>query len=285
MKDYIKKIYYMILRILPKKIAIKIRYRIATHKKLDLKNPKDFNEKIFYLLAYKYGEKEKLCADKYRMREYVKEKGLEKYMPKLYGTWSNANEIDFESLPKEYVLKPNNGCGGVFINTPKHPIDRKMAIKILNKAMKIDYGKMTLEYQYRGIKPLIICEEYLDDGENLNPSDYKFYCSKGKAKCILVCTEREKSLKLDYYDLNWNKLKPQTLEKYRTDKVIEKPENLDIMIKIANKLSERFCFVRVDLYNIRGKIYIGEMTFTPSGGILSTNTQESLDYLGSLIEI
>lgn len=280
-----RRIYHRVLGILPKKCALKLRYRTATHKKLDLKNPKDFNEKIFYLLAYKYGDKEKMCADKFRMRDYVAKKGLENYLPKLYSVYSDARDIDFNKLPESYVLKPNNGCGGVFINTPFHTIDRKVAIKTLNKAMKTDYGKLTLEYQYRGIKPLIICEEYLNDGKCLTPNDYKFYCTEGEAKCILVCTERDKSLKLDYYDINWNKLKPQTLEKYRSEKIIPKPKNLNKMIEIANKLSEGFPFVRIDLYDINGKIYIGEMTFTPSGAILSTNTQESLDYLGSLIKI
>ncbi len=284
MKEQIKKIYYRILWILPKKIAIKIKYRVATHKRLDMKNPRDFNQKVLYLLANKYGSLESKCADKYRVREYIKEKNLDSYLPKLYNVYEKAEDINFEQLPQEYVLKTNHGCGCTIIHEKDSKLDKEKVIKELNESLKVNWAKKNLEYQYENIKPLIICEEYLKEEGLKNPTDYKFYCFYGKVECILLCSEREKGLKLDYYDLNWEKLN-YAKEEYRSNKEHKKPENLDKMIDIASKLSEDFPWVRVDLYNLKGKIYIGELTFTPAAGVIKYNTQESLNYLGKLIKV
>lgn len=280
----LRKIYYEILWILPKKLAIKIKYYVATKKKINFKDPKDFNQKILYLLVNEYGDLETQCADKYKMREYIKEKGLDLYLPKLYGVYNNANEIIFEDLPEECVLKTNHGCGCTFIKRKGQEIDEKFVKKELNKSLKNNFAKNTLEYQYMDIKPRIICEEYIKEGGKINPLDYKFYCFKGRVECVLLCSEREQQLRLDYYDTNWEKLdyaKPE----YKSDKIYEKPRNFEKMIEIASKLSEDFPWVRVDLYNVEGRIYIGELTFTPAAGIIKYNTQESLNYLGKLIEI
>ncbi len=284
MKKIIRNVYYKILWILPKKVALKIKYKFSTGKKLDMKNPKDFNQKILYLLANTYDDLVTKCADKYRVREFIKEKGLSQYLPKLYGVYENANEIPFGKLPNEYVLKTNHGCGCTIIKQNTKDINEYETIKKLNKSLKTNYAKSTLEYQYSKIKPLIICEEYLREYGKKNPTDYKFYCFNGHVECVLICTERDKKLKLAYYDLNWNKLNYTTKE-YINAGIIEKPKNLKQMIKIASKISQGFPWVRVDLYNINGKIYIGELTFTPAAGIIKYNTQESLDYLGTLIKI
>lgn len=280
----LKNIYYNILWRLPKKIATKIRYFVATEKVLNFKNPKDFNQKILYLLVNKYGDLETKCADKYEMREYVKEKGFDLYLPKLYGVYDDANKIIFENLPQEYVLKTNHGCGCTFIKRKDDKLDENFVKKELKKSLKQNFAKNNLEYQYKNIKPRIICEEYIKEEGKINPLDYKFYCFRGKVECILLCSEREQKLRLDYYDINWKKLDYAKAE-YRSNKIHEKPKNFEKMIEIASKLSEDFPWVRVDLYNANGRIYIGELTFTPAAGIIKYNTQESLDYLGKLIEI
>ena len=143
---------------------------------------------------------------------------------------------------------------------------------------------MNFEYHYKYIKPCIICEEYLKDKNYYMPIDYKIYCFNGKADCILVCTEREKNLRLDYYDLNWNYLNYSKKE-YRNNTKLEKPKNLQEMIKIAEKLAGDNIFVRVDLYNINGKIYFGELTFTPCAGTVYYNTQEALNYFGEKLKV
>ena len=217
MKEKIRKIYYKILWMLPKKIAIKIKYRVATGKKLDMKNPKDFNQKVLYLLANKYGNLETKCADKYKVREFVKEKGLEEYLPKLYGVFNDAKEINFDELPEEYVLKTNHGSGCTIIKQKEQQIDKDSTINKLNESLKINYAKKGLEYQYNKIKPLIICEEYLKEEGKTNPTDYKFYGFNGKIECILLCSNRDKDLKLDYYDLDWNVIDNYSKKEYQSN--------------------------------------------------------------------
>jgi hypothetical protein len=267
---------------MPRKFVTKLRYFYSTKKILNLKNPRDFNEKIIYLMLEEFGKKEQNCADKYLVRNYVEQKGLKDKLNKLYGKYDNATEIQFNSLPSEYVLKTNHGCGCTIIKNKNNNIDIKDAIKKLDDSLKRNYAKETLEYQYDKITPCILCEEYLkEDGKNM-PTDYKFFCFNGKAHFLLVCGDRDSNIRKVYYDLNWNKMSC-TKEKQIGD--FEKPKNFEEMIKIAEKLSEDFKFVRVDLYNINGKIYFGELTFTPRGGINNTIKPEYLNEWGNLIKI
>ncbi len=271
-----------ILYYMPKKMTTKLRYYYATGKKLNLKNPKDFNEKIMYLMLNDFGELEQNCADKYMVRKYVENKGLENILTKLYGKYTNANEINFDTLPTEYVLKTNHGSGGVIIKTKGSEINREKVIRDLNFSLKRNYAKETLEYQYENIKPCIICEEYLKEDNKIVPIDYKIFCFNGKVKFILACGDRNKDITKVYYDLNWNKL--NCTKKEQKGK-FDKPDNFEEMINIAERLSKDFKFVRVDLYNINGKIYFGELTFTPRGGINTTIKQEYLDQWGEMIKI
>ena len=284
MKKKIFRWFVNILYYLPRGVAHKILYRICLKKKLNLKKPKDFNEKIQWLIVNKYNERYGDLVDKYKVREHIKQKGYEELLPKLYGVYNSFEEIDFSKLPEEYVLKPNNGCGNIYINTKKERINIKEAETNLNRSLKQNFAKRDLEYQYSYIKPKLICEEYLNDNQNKLPPDYKFYCFNGNVKCVLVCSEREKKLKIDYYDKDWNYL-DYAKEEYKSKKIHKRPKNFEKMIEIAAKLSVGFEFVRVDLYNINGKIYFGELTFSPACGLLSNIKDEALNYLGSLIEI
>ena len=278
MNKTIKKILFYF----PKKKVTKVRYRYVTGKKLNLKAPRDFNEKILYLMLNEFGRKESNCADKYLVRNYVKEKGLENILPELYGKYDSVDEIDFKSIPNEYVLKTNHGCGCTIIKTENINIDLNLAQRNLRKSLKENYAKETLEYQYEKIKPCILCEEYLKENDKLMPTDYKIFCFNGKAYFLLVCGDRDSKVRTVYYDLNWHKI--NCTKKKQTGE-FEKPRNFAQMIKVAEKLSEDFKFVRVDLYNINGRIYFGELTFTPRGGINVTIKQEYLDKWGSYIKI
>lgn len=278
MNKTIKKILFYF----PKKTVTKVRYRYVTGKKLNLKAPRDFNEKILYLMLNEFGRKESNCADKYLVRNYVKEKGLENILPELYGKYDSVDEIDFKSIPNEYVLKTNHGCGCTIIKTENINIDLNLAQRNLRKSLKENYAKETLEYQYEKIKPCILCEEYLKENDKLMPTDYKIFCFNGKAYFLLVCGDRDSKVRTVYYDLNWHKI--NCTKKKQTGE-FEKPKNFAQMIKVAEKLSEDFKFVRVDLYNINGRIYFGELTFTPRGGINVTIKQEYLDKWGSYIKI
>lgn len=278
MKKYIK----ILLYYFPRKLITKLRFFYATKKRLNLKNPKDFNEKVIYLMLNEFGDRETRYADKYLVRKYVEEKGFKENLTKLYGKFDSTDEINFEKLPEEYVLKTNHGCGCTIIKQKDEVININKAVDELNNSLKRNYAKETLEYHYEKIKPCILCEEYLKEGSKVSPTDYKFFCFNGNAKFVLVCGNRTENVQKVYYDLNWNKA---DYTKKEQDGYFEKPKNFEKMIDIAEKLSEDLKFVRVDLYNIDGKIYFGELTFTPRGGINNTIKQEYLDEWGKFIKL
>ncbi len=279
------KIYKKIFKYMPKIIAHKILYRRVVGKKLNLKNPTDLNEKIQYLILYKYGVKESKLADKYLVKDYVRNLNIKDLnVPRTYKVYKNALDIKLDELPDKFVLKCNHGSGGIFICQNKKDFDLETAKKNLAEILKNDFSESLLEYHYSLINPVILAEEYLDDKKNINPFDYKFYCFDGEVESILLCSEREKKLRLDDFDLNWNKLN-YTYDSYKSDKNIPKPKNLDKMIKIASELSRGLPFVRVDLYEIDGKIYFGEFTFTPAAGLIKYYKPEALKKLGEKIDL
>lgn len=269
---------------LPKEFAHKRLYKKVLNKNLNLKEPKDFNEKIHYLILHKYGALETRLADKYSVRDYIEEKGYKDILLELYGVYDNPEQIKFEDLPNQFVLKTNHGSGDVKVCSNKSNFDINKCKKELKKSLNSNFSKNTLEYHYSKIKPRIICEQYINDGKGNLPIDYKIYCFNGKPECILICSNRDKKVKVDYYDLEWNYLEYAKKEN-RSNEIIEKPENLDKMLKIAEDLSKDMTFVRVDLYNAYGKIYFGELTFTPAAGLINNITQDALNYLGQLIKI
>ena len=189
-----------------------------------------------------------------------------------------------DELPDKFVLKCNHGSGRVYICKDKNTFDLENIRSELNRELKRDFAKVNLEYHYSFIKPVIIAEEYLDDGVHKNPIDYKFYCFNGKAESILVCSNRENELKLNDFDLNWNEL-DYTFEKYRSNEKLKRPTKLREMIRIAEELSCGMPFVRVDLYEINRKIYFGEYTFTPAAGMIYYYKQKALRCLGDKINL
>lgn len=280
-------VFMNILWHLPRSMAHKILYRKRMNKKLDLKNPKDFNEKIQWLIVNEYGKREAELADKNLVKEYVRNLKIENlFIPKTYKIYSNANEIKLNELPEKFVLKSNNGSGDVFICTSKDKFYNNInkVRTILNKNISSNFAKMHLEYQYSYIKPCIIAEEYLNDKIHKNPLDYKFYCFNGKVSSVLVCSNREDGLKFDDFDLEWNDLDYTFLEN-KSNQKIEKPKKLQQMIKIAEELSKDIPFVRIDLYEINEKIYFGEYTFSPAAGLISHYKEEALIKLGNLLDI
>jgi len=218
------------------------------------------------------------------VRQYVAEMGYAKILPKIYATYRNASEIDIEKLPDKFVLKTNHGCGHVFICRDKNKFDLKQCQKVLGRLLKQNFAKTMLEYHYSKIKPMIICEEYIEDGSENFPIDYKIHCFNGIPHCIRTCTGRETYVNLDHYDLQWNYLEYSKPE-YRSGKKIAKPKRLDKMLRIAADLSKSFPFVRVDLYNVDGIIYFGELTFTPAAGMAYMMTEDTLRYFGDLLDL
>lgn len=272
-KEKIKKDF---LWIAPKSFTHKYVYKLITGKKLNLNDPVDFNEKLHYLMVYKYGKKEALLTDKILVKKYIENKKIDGlFVPKTLKVYKNVNEIDLNELPEKFVLKCNHGSGGVEICDSKKDFNFEKAKKVLFKSLKQNYAKIMYEYHYKYIKPYIFAEEYLNDKNMKNPIDYKIYCKNGKAKTILVCSQRDSGLKLNEYDLKWNEV-DLIKKEFKGDVKLPKPKKLKEMIKIAEKISKEFPFVRVDLYEIDDKIYFGELTFTPAAGFCYYYGESSL---------
>lgn len=266
-------------------IAHKNFYRTVFGRELNLDDPKDLNEKIHWLILNSYGKKEGLLADKNLVKKYVKNLGIKGLkIPKTLAVYKSAREIDIDKLPEKFVLKCNHFSGHVFVCKDKNTFDVDEAKRVLDEDLNKDFADINLEYHYSYIKPVIIAEEYLDDGKHKNPIDYKIYCFGGKAESILLCSNRENKLKLNDFDLNWKQLDYTTSE-YRSDEKFKKPKNLQKMIKLAEKLAVGIPFVRVDLYEIGDNIYFGEYTLTPGAGIITYYKQAALDHLGSKIDL
>lgn len=271
---------------------IKIRYFARFGRFANLKNPKDINEKILYLKLLTDTSMWTKLSDKYEVRDYVKECGLGQYLVKLYGMWTDVNDIDFDSLPSSFIFKANNGDGkgsNLIVNN-KDDWDKEKLKKILDKWLKRkNVGALAAEPQYENIRPCIIAEELLPLEESSKSLiDYKIWCFNGKPYYIWTCSDRDnKGTDVMTYDLDWNAHPEYSIfdSRYRKGKVMDKPKNLEYMLEVAEKLSKPFPEVRVDLYNIDGKIYFGELTFTSLGGMMNFYTPEFLKEMGDKVDI
>lgn len=274
-------------------LICKIRFRKMFGRKIDLKHPKDINEKILWLSLYSDISQWSRMADKYAVRSYVEEIGLGKYLIPLYGKWERAEDVEWDKLPNSFVIKTNNGSGTVKIVQDKSKLDIPATIKLLDAWLHKKVSSSTTEFHYSTIKPCIIAEALLDFSKDQNQStsaiDYKVWCFNGKAYYVWACANRdEEATDVALFDREWNYLPEKSIfnEHYREQKVlVKKPKNLEEMLDVAENLSKPFPVVRVDLYNIDGAIYFGEMTFTSLGGTMDFYTQECLYEMGNLIDI
>lgn len=276
------------LRFLPDKSYIKLYYRLRVGRKLNMDNPTTLNEKLQWMKFNYRFPLQTIVSDKYLVRDYVENKiGIEYLIP-LYGNWLNFDDIDFDALPDQFVLKCNHDSGGLAICKDKKTFDQENAKKKINKSLKDNFFYIGREYQYKNINPRIICEKFISDNGNV-PMDYKIYCFNGKPDVILVCKNRFRNdshrAQYLYFDQNWNFVPLNKGDELSENPNIEKPKNLDKMLSIARKLSEDFIFARIDLYNIEGKIYFGEITLTPNSGFDPDITEETDLYFGNKLEI
>jgi hypothetical protein len=278
--------YWKIIEQITHKIAPfmydKIRYNRITGKKLNWNNPTNISEKLLWLNRYHCIPLKIQCADKYRMKEYINDCKLNEINVPLYGVWEDVKDIEWNKLPNQFVLKTNNGCGTNIICKDKSKLELEDTIRKLNKWLKIDYSKHYNEQHYKFIKPCIFAEEYLPSLE-LYQTDYKFQVINGEPYCVLVCANRDKDghAKLYSYDLNWNRVVLLNGEEETLNRNFEKPKNFSKMIEYARILSKPFPYVRVDFYEVEGKLYIGELTFTPYGNIMTYYKDEVLEDMGN----
>lgn len=264
----------------------KILFRIRQGYKLNLLEPKSFNEKLMWLKINCYYNNEIVwkCSDKFEVRNYALQHGVKNInLLKLFGVFEKVEDIPYQQLPQKFALKCSHGCGFNIICTNKDKLNIEETNKKLNTWLNTKFGFESAENHYTHIKPVIIAEEYIDSNQGL-PYDYKIYCYDGVPKGILVCSEREKKLRLNFFDLNWKEL-PYINDKYLGTKDISKPKKLNDMLEIAKKVSSEFPFVRVDFYEYKNNAIMGEMTFTPACCVADYYTDKGNLELGKLLNI
>lgn len=266
------------------KSYVKLAFRIFMKRKLNLKNPTTYNEKLQWLKLYDHNPNYTDLVDKYTVRKYISEKIGEKYLIPIIGVWDKFEDIDFSIFPDRFVLKCTHDSGGVVICKDKNKLDIEAVRKKINKCLKRNYFISNREWPYKNIKPRIIAEEYMVEESETQLKDYKFFCFNGKVKILFVASDRGMDTRFDFYTPDFNHL-PFMQHYMNSNKIINKPLGLNEMISLAEKLSSGMTHVRVDFYDIKGKVYFGEMTFFHFSGIEKFEP-EKWDYvLGKWLEL
>ena len=268
-----------ILKSINKTSYVKFEYHYITGHKLHLKNPRRYTEKLQYLRLYQYPNDPLViqAASRVGLREYIKKIGLEKYLIKTYGNYDRYQDIDFDKLPNQFVLKCNHASGYNKIVKDKSKINHDELNKRFNKWLNSNYGKKTVEPHYSKIKPSILIEELLLENHEL-PIEYKIHVFNGKAKYMYIVTGRNKDIHYNNYYIDWTDFDRAQFNHWTSsDKPLKKPDCFNEAIKIAESVAAPFPFVRVDLFIIDNKIYISELTFTPAKGTL-TFKDDKVDY-------
>lgn len=264
MREVFRNIYHFVLKHLPTKLVLNIE-NIFVYKRLLPNKPMYFGEKVQWLKLNGNLEKYNDYVDKYKVRNYIETVIGNEYLLPLISVYDKPEDINYDELPNSFVLKVNHGSGYNIIVKDKKNIDYNKTNKKLKKWLNEDYSAIKKEFQYKNVERKIICEQFVNDKAG-HLLDYKFFCFDGEPKMIEVDFDRFSGHKMNFYDLKWNllDLKKGTCDNYKEN--YPKPKNFKKMIDIVRKLSKEFQFVRVDLYNVDGKIYFGELTFTPASG-------------------
>ena len=268
-----------------KKYIIEHQFERAVGYKPDIDNPKSFNEKLQWLKLYNEDPLLTKCADKYLVRDYVKEKIGEEYLIPLLEVWDSPDEINFDKLPNQFVLKVNWGSGQNIIVKDKSKLDIEEAKAKLKKWMKphSNHYYFGFEWCYKNIKPIIIAEKFIQQLNN-DLYDYKFFSYNGKVKNLFVASDRFNNKYFDYYDTQWNLL-PFEIWSKNSPNGIAKPQNLEKMISLTETLSKDFPFARVDFYDLEERIYFGEITFYPTSGLEALKPVEWDYKLGEMMDL
>lgn len=264
---------------------LKKAFRLNMGKELNLEEPRTFNEKLQWLKLYNRQPEYTMMVDKYLVRNYIADKLGEEYLIPLLGVWDSPEDIDFEQLPNQFVLKCNHNSGlGMCICKDKSKLDIKKVKRELSKGLKQDYYLHGREWPYKNVPRKVIAEKYMTD-ESGGLIDYKFFCFNGKVDCVMVCLDRHlQDTKFYFFDNEWNLKRLNVRGKNAPSSfTIRKPPCMDKMFEIAQELSKNIPFVRVDLYECANKIYFGELTFFPDSGFDSNILSETEIYFGNQI--
>ena len=260
--------------ILPDKFFLKVRFRLHVGYWPDLDKPKTFNEKLQWLKLHDKRPEYTHMVDKIRAKEYVSSKIGEEYVIKTLGQWNHVDDIDWDILPNQFVVKSTNDSGGVVVCKDKNNLDIESAKLKLKQLGGRNYEIISKEYPYKDVPHRFIAEEYKVDESGYELKDYKIFCSYGKPYFLFVATGRQNNdTRFDFYDIEFNHLSVMNGHQ-NADTWPTKPKNFEKMLEIASKLSENIPHLRVDLYNINGDIYFGELTFFHWSGMVPFDPQE-----------
>lgn len=262
-----------------------VMYRGIFKREMSWDNPIEFNEKIHWLKINTYNNNPLItqCVDKYKVRDYIIPKDIVK-CAELYGVYDSPEQIEWDKLPDRFVIKCNHGCGYNILCNDKSTLDKKETKKQLRAWLKEDYWKEYAEIQYKYVEKKIIVEEYLGD----DIPTYKFYCFNGVPKVLYVSNmgeDGDKDKYIDYFDMDGNNLHIQLTTHPNAPYDIALPTNMDKLVEASRKLSADFPFVRVDLYDVNGEIYLSELTFIPTGGFMMLTPKETLFEWGKWLDI
>lgn len=267
LKDLLRPIKRQLDHFIPDSIYLRRQYKKATGKKLNLKNPQTFNDKLQWLKLHDRKPEYTMMVDKYEVKKYVADKiGAEYVIPTL-GIYNHFDEIDFDSLPNQFVLKCTHDSGSVVVCKDKSTFDKTAARRKLEDGLKHNYYWNFREWPYKNVKPRIIAEKYLSEDDNSDLDDYKIMCFENEPKIIQVHKNRFVNHTVDYYDLNWTKLDISQDVMPKSNFVVEKPSTFEDMVKFSKLLSNGIPQIRIDWYNVRYKLYFGEMTFFDGAGL------------------
>ena len=283
MKNILRKISHLI----PDKMFLKIKYKQRTGRKLNLNNPKTYSEKLQWLKLYDRRPEYSMMVDKFEVKKYIGEKIGGEYIIPTLGVYDKFEDIDFGELPNQFVLKCTHDSGGLVICSDKSKLDLQKAKRKINKSLKSNYYWHSREWPYKSLKPRIIAEQFMVDESGFELKDYKFFCFDGDVKALFVAKDRNtegEETKFDFFDADFNHL-PFTNGHPNSTPPYFKPENFDKMKELASVLSKGIPQVRVDFYNINGKIYFGELTFFHWGGLMPFDPNEWDETFGSWIKL
>ena len=279
-----------LLNWLPDETVLKLMYKARIGKTLNLEEPRSFSEKLQWLKLYDRDPLYIKLVDKYEVRKHIAETIGEEYLIPIHGVWDDPNEIDFDSLPDQFVLKCTHDSGSVIICDDKSEFDRNRAKKKLKKAQKFNFYYHGREWPYKNVQPRIIAEEFLSDGKHEDIWDYKFFCFSGVPMYCQVIGGRNSLKTMNFFDMNWC---PQEARRVSNDgkaypftkEEIPRPATFDEMKAAAERLSKDIPFSRVDFYEVQGKMYFGEITFYPASGFCTFEPEEWNDIFGSWINL
>lgn len=277
------KIFYL----LSDSIYLRIRYFCILGKKLNIKNPKTFNEKLQWLKINDRNSLYTNMVDKYEVKNFVKNKIGEEYIIPTIGIYDSFDDINFDKLPEKFVIKCTHDSGGICICRDKQSFDKKRARKKINKTFRKNFFYSGREWPYKNVKPRIIIEKYMSNGDEKELTDYKFFCFNGEPRYVYVSTglENHETARMSFLDTNYEKMEFYRKDYKPFDELPKKPKEFKKMLEIAEIFAKDIPFIRVDLYEINEKIYFSELTFSPCSGFIPFEPEEWDEKIGELLDL